>query len=314
MKKLVSIIIPCYNEASVIQQSLNRVSTVMENIRNEFSYEIICVDDGSSDETVKTIDQYAARSKKIRLLSFSRNFGHQAAVSAGIHECRGDYAVIIDADLQDPPELIPQMLTLCSEKHANGVYAVRSARKGESVFKKLTAAIFYRFLAMLSEYDIPLDTGDFRLIDKQVIDAYKLFHERQKYIRGLISWLGFKQVALPYVRDKRYSGETKYSLGKMLRLAMTSMLYFTRKPLIVSMVFGFITIVIGLLLTVFVFAARFLPVFEVVRGWSSIVIVVIFFGGVQLFSVGILGLYIGSIFDEVKGRPEYILKKKMRTR
>lgn len=306
---LLSIIIPCYNEESVIHQTFKRVQDIL--LLNKYNYEIVFINDGSKDNTEEILKTFSKIDRNTKIISFSRNFGHQSAVSAGITNCNGDLAVIIDADLQDPPELIPEMIQLYKKEKCNVVYGVRKKRKKENLLKKLTAKIFYRFTNTLSEIDMPLDAGDFRLIDKKVIDSFKQLKEKNKYIRGLFSWLGFKQVPLYYVRDPRLHGKTKYSTRKMLKLARTGIFYFTKKPLKLSLSMGSLSIMVSLGLLVYVFVSKFSDKFEAIPGWASTVIIIIFFGGIQLFMVGILGEYIGSIFDEVKGRPEYIIDEKI---
>jgi dolichol-phosphate mannosyltransferase len=243
-------------------------------------------------------------------LHFSRNFGHQPAVTAGIHNCTSDLAVIIDADLQDPPELIPELVATQKREQANVVYCVRDKRKGESIFKKLSAQLFYRSMNYLSEVDFPLDTGDFRLIDKQVMAEFKKFREKGKYIRGIISWIGFKQVPFVYQRQARFAGETKYPLSKMIQFASTAMLYFSKKPLKLATGLGFITVLIGIVYAVYTLIGKIVGYTHALSGWSSLIILIVFFGGVQLLTVGVLGQYIGILFDEVKDRPEYIIEKK----
>jgi dolichol-phosphate mannosyltransferase len=243
------------------------------------------------------------------VISFSRNFGHQAAVSAGIKNCSGDVAIIIDADLQDPPTLIPEMVRLHREQGANVVYGVRKERKGEGFFKKFTAKLFYRLLNALSDVKFPLDTGDFRLIDKKVIEEFKKLKERDKYIRGLISWMGFKQIPIYYDRNPRLAGKTKYPLKKMIKFALTGILYFSDKPLKLATTIGFITTLVGLVLAAYVVVIKVINSSQVISGWASTMITIIFLGGVQLLTLGIIGRYIGNIFDEVKGRPEYIVNK-----
>ncbi len=306
----VSVIIPCYNEEAVLAETYARVKKVL--VENGYDrHEILFIDDGSGDSTLDILRELAATDNSVRVLGFSRNFGHQAAVCAGIHHCREDVAVVIDADLQDPPEIIPDMIRMHREEGYNVVYGVRANRKGESFFKKYTAKIFYRLLASLSDVPIPLDTGDFRLIDRAVIDEFKRLGEKNKYIRGLISWIGFKQGPIMYSRDPRLAGETKYPFRKMLRFAMTGLLYFSRKPLKVAIMTGFSCIAAGLLMLVYVFISKFYPAIGSVKGWTSTLIIIIFFSGVQLMTVGVMGEYIGSIFDEVKNRPEYIISKRL---
>jgi polyisoprenyl-phosphate glycosyltransferase len=304
----ISVIIPCFNEQEVISEAYKRVTSVLQ--KNKYTYEIIFVNDGSVDNTMYILEKIALKDKNIKLISFSRNFGHQPAVSAGILNASGDIAIIIDADLQDPPELFPEMINLYLKEKCNSVYCVRKKREKESFLKKITSKMFYRFTNSLSEIKLPLDAGDFRLIDKKIINSFKEFHERNKYIRGLMSFIGFKQVPFYYVRDKRLYGKTKYPLNKMLRLAATGIFYFTKKPLKLSLSLGSLSILISLGLIIYVFISKFVKS-SAIPGWASIVITIVFFGGVQLFMIGILGEYIGSIFDEVKNRPEYIVDKKV---
>jgi dolichol-phosphate mannosyltransferase len=302
-----SIIIPCFNEEAVIEEAYARVKAVMKNFK---TYEIIFINDGSRDRTLEILARLAKTDKTMRVISFSRNFGHQAAVTAGVRNASGDAAIIIDADLQDPPELFPEMIRLHLEEGANVVYGQRTKRKGETIFKKLTAKLYYRLLNKFSEVPMHMDTGDFRLIDRKVMDAFCEFSEKNKYIRGIISWVGFKQVPIQYVREPRFAGETKYPLRKMLKFAMSGLLYFTKKPLKLAMNLGIFCIVIGLGLALWSLILYFSNEFTV-PGWSSQLITIVFFGGVQLFTIGVLGGYIGSIFDEVKDRPEYIIGEKL---
>jgi len=306
-KELLSVIVPCFNEEEVIEETYKRLTNVLKE--NHINYEILFINDGSIDKTLEILTNIAKNDPKIKIISFSRNFGHQSAVSAGIHHCKGDYAVIIDADLQDPPEVIPELLSLAKKEQANVVYGVRKKRKGETFFKRFTAWAFYKIINLLSDVPLPENTGDFRLIDKKVIDAFNQLPEKNKYIRGLISWIGFKQIPYYYVREPRFAGETKYPLSKMIKFATTALLYFTRKPLKLATTMGFMSIVVGLLLTIYVFLSLFLKPQQTVSGWASTIIIIIFFGGVQLLTIGVMGEYIGSIFDEIKNRPMYIIDK-----
>jgi len=303
-----SVIVPCYNEEAVIAESYSRLKKVLAGIKTHQS-EIIFINDGSRDKTAEMLSAIAANDKQVRVLHFSRNFGHQPAVTAGIHYCTSDLAVIIDADLQDPPELIPDLLETQKREKANVVYCVREKRNGESFFKKLTARLFYRSMNYLSETSFPLDTGDFRLIDKQVMREFRKFREKGKYIRGIISWIGFKQVPFSYKREARFAGETKYPFSKMLRFATTAMLYFSKKPLKLATSLGFITVLIGIIYAIWILIGKIVGFTHALSGWSSIIILIIFFGGVQLLTVGVLGQYIGILFDEIKDRPEYIIEK-----
>lgn len=304
-----SVIVPCYNEEAVINESYSRLKKVLEGIKTHKT-EIIFINDGSKDRTAEMLTDIAAADKQVKVLHFSRNFGHQPAVTAGIHCCESDLAVIIDADLQDPPELIPDLLEAQAREQANVVYCVRDERKGESIFKKLSARLFYRSMNYLSEVNFPLDTGDFRLIDRQVMDEFKKFREKGKYIRGIISWIGFKQVPFLYQRQARFAGETKYPLSKMIQFASTAMLYFSKKPLKLATGMGFITVLIGIVYAAYTLVGKIVGYTHALSGWSSLIILITFFGGVQLLTVGVLGQYIGILFDEVKDRPEYIIDKK----
>ena len=305
MAKSLTVIVPCYNEEAVLHESYRRLSGVLAGL--EGPSEIIFVNDGSTDATGSILAGLAAADRRVKVLSFSRNFGHQKAVTAGINHCTTDLAVIIDADLQDPPELIPDLVRTLEDNHAQGVYCVRKTRKGESRFKLWTAKIFYRFLNFFSEVRLPVDAGDFRLIDRSIIRVFNQMHEQGKYVRGLIAWTGFHQVPFYYEREARFAGETKYPLSKMVRLATTSMLYFSKKPLRLAITLGFIAVVVGLVLAVWFTLGKIYGFSNAETGWTSIMTSVIFFGGVQLLTVGVLGQYIGILFDEVKGRPEYII-------
>lgn len=304
-----SIIIPCFNEEAVISLTYDRLLQVLEG--NQYDYEVMFVDDGSKDRTLEILEEKAAANPRIQVLSFSRNFGHQPAVSAGICECTGDLAIIIDADLQDPPELIPDIVNTYFDTRSNVVYCVRQNRQGVGFFKKMGYHYFYRLVNSLSDVDLPLDSGDFRLIDRHVIDAYKGFKEKNKYVRGIIAWMGFQQVPFYYDRPGRAEGETKYGIGKLLKLASTGMFYFSKKPLKLALSLGIFSLCIGLLLTIKVVFEKYNGVLNEVPGWASTIITIIFFGGVQLITIGVLGEYMGNIFDEVKNRPEYIIRKKV---
>jgi dolichol-phosphate mannosyltransferase len=308
MKKSLSLIVPCYNEELVIEESYRRMKEVMMKL--DCTSEIIFINDGSKDQTLHLLSGIAAKDKSVKIISFSRNFGHQKAVTAGLNNCTSDMAVIIDADLQDPPELIPDMIKTMEDAAAQVVYCVRKARKGESAFKKMTAKLFYRSLNFLSEVKLPVDAGDFRLIDKTVIQEFNKFNEKGKYIRGLVSWVGFKQVPFYYEREARFAGETKYPFSKMLKFAMTSMLYFSTKPLRLATSLGFISVIFALGLGIWSVLGKIFGFTHADSGWTSLFVLIIFFGGVQLLTIGIVGAYIGNLFDEIKNRPEYIIERK----
>ncbi len=308
--KTLDIIVPCYNEEAVIQTTYERLRAVIDEMKDVDST-ITFINDGSKDSTANILFQIAHTDKKVRVISFSRNFGHQPAVTAGINNCMADMAVIIDADLQDPPELIPELIRTKEAENANVVYCVRKKREGESRFKERSAKIFYRFLNRLAEVTFPVDTGDFRLIDSNIIQEFNGLKEKGKYIRGLISWVGFKQVPFYYERHARFAGETKYPLKKMLKFASTALFYFSKKPLLLATSLGFIAVLIGILLALWYFFGKFFGFTHAESGFTSIMIIIIFFGGVQLLTIGVLGQYIGILFDEVKERPEYIVEKKV---
>lgn len=307
MKKL-AVIVPCYNEEAVIAESYRRTKQVLDSLPNPT--EIIYINDGSRDKTRLMLNDIAVSDPHVKVLHFSRNFGHQPAVTAGINNCDADLAVIIDADMQDPPELIPDILALQEKEQANVVYCVRKTRKGESYFKLFTAKAFYKLLNWMSEVNFPLDTGDFRLIDRKVMNEFCRLKERGKYIRGLISWVGFNQVPFYYDRDARIAGETKYPLGKMLKFATNAMLYFSKEPLRLAISLGFISVLVGIVLAIWFTLGKIYGFSNAETGWTSIMTTIIFFGGVQLLTVGVLGQYIGILFDEVKSRPEYIIDEK----
>jgi len=304
-----SVIIPCYNEEAVINETYERVKRVLcDNGINR--HEIIFINDGSRDETFNTLKMIAAADKEVKLVDFSRNFGHQPAVTAGIHFASGDIAIIIDADLQDPPELFPAMIEVYKKEHCHVVYGVREEREGESWMKKITARYFYKLIKNLSETPVPLDTGDFRLIDKAIINEFKKITESNKFIRGIISWIGFKQVPFYYKRNERLAGKTKYPVRKMIRFAMTGIMYFSKKPLKICVTIGLFCTVLALFLILYVLYGYFFSD-KAVSGWASTLIIVIFFSGIQLVSLGLVAQYVANIFDEVKNRPEYIIAQKI---
>jgi dolichol-phosphate mannosyltransferase len=303
--KTLSIIVPCYNEEAVIEIAYTRIKNVLTEL--DLDSRIVFINDGSNDKTLELLSAIAEKDKSVKLISFSRNFGHQRAVTAGIHHCTSDLAIIMDADLQDPPELIPDLLAKQQEEQANVVYCVRKKREGESKFKLWSAKTFYRFLNKISEVNFPLDTGDFRLIDSRIIQEFNRFKEKGKYIRGLISWVGFKQVPFYYEREARFAGETKYPLKKMFSFASTALVYFSKKPLLMAISLGFTAVLIGIIMALWYMFGKIFGYTNAESGWTSIMIIVIFFGGIQLLTIGVLGQYIGILFDEVKERPEYII-------
>ncbi len=302
---MISVIVPLYNEEEVILESYKRLSGVMQGIGE--AYELVFINDGSRDKTALLAAELVKKDKCVRLISFSRNFGHQIAITAGMDYAKGDAVVIIDADLQDPPEVIPQMVEKWKEGY-HVVYGKRIKRHGETVFKKFTAKVFYRFLRRMTEVNIPTDTGDFRLMDRKVCDAMKKLGERNRYVRGLVSWVGFKQYALEYVRDERFAGETKYPLKKMLRLATDGITSFSYKPLKLATFTGFLLSGLSFLYLLIVLCQKLLGV-PTAWGWASLLAVQLFFNGVVLIILGIIGSYIGRIYEECKGRPLYIVQE-----
>lgn len=303
-----SIIIPVFNEEAVIHETYRRLTQVMESL--DEPYELLFVNDGSQDRTAEIIEGFAKSDKCVKLLEFSRNFGHQIAITAGMDHARGDAIVIIDADLQDPPELIPQMIEKWKEGY-EVVYAKRLKRKGETLFKKWTAALFYRTLRALTEVNIPLDTGDFRLIDRKVADAMRSIREKNRFVRGLVSWVGFRQTAIEYVRDERFAGETKYPLKKMLRFSMDGITSFSYKPLKLATYLGFVISFASFVYLLISLGQR-LFTSSTVAGWASLIACVLLLNGVILIILGILGEYVGRIYDETKNRPLYILRNKQK--
>lgn len=299
-----SVVVPVFNEEQVVLESYKRLKQVMDSTGE--SYEIIFVNDGSRDKTVFIISQICEKDKNIKLISFSRNFGHQVAITAGMNHSSGKAVVVIDADLQDPPEVIPEMLEKWKEGY-DVVYGKRVKRHGESFFKKLTAKMFYRLLKKMTDVDIPVDTGDFRLIDRKVCDALKQINEKNRYVRGLISWLGFKQTGVEFVRDKRFAGETKYPLKKMLKFAFDAITSFSYKPLKLASYAGMLLSLCSFLyLMIVIIQALFTNSTQ--PGWASAMAVSLFFNGIVLVILGIIGEYIGRIYDEAKGRPLYVVR------
>lgn len=309
MPQTLTIIIPCYNEELLIEKTYQRVNTVLEKL-SYYESCIIFINDGSKDKTADKLNIIASQNSNVKVIHFSRNFGHQAAVTAGINNTETDLAIIIDADLQDPPELFGEMLELYNSSNCNAIYCVRKTRKGETLFKKITAKYFYKLMNKLSEVPIPLDTGDFRLIDKNIINEFKKLGEKNKFVRGLISWIGFVQIPFYYERDLRQEGETKYPLKKMIRFALNGIMYFSKKPLKLAIQIGFFSTIIALALLIYILYGYFFSN-KAVAGWASTLTIVIFFGGIQLLTIGLVAQYIANIFDEVKGRPDYIIAHKV---
>jgi dolichol-phosphate mannosyltransferase len=305
MKITYSIIAPIYNEKDNIHELHRRVSEVMKSMGQP--WELILVDDGSTDGSTDLIRELAKRDKHVRPVIFARNFGHQIAITAGWDYARGDAVIVIDADLQDPPELIPEMVKKWREGY-EVVYAVRAEREGESWFKLWTASLFYRIIARITDVKIPLDTGDFRLMDRKVVDVLKSMRERHRFPRGMSAWVGFRQIGVEYKRAARAAGETKYPFRKMFRLALNAITSFSYFPLQVATFFGFFSAGVAILAIPIVIYLR-ASGSQAFFGQATTLIAVLFLGGVQLISLGILGEYIGRIYDEAKGRPLYIVRE-----
>ena len=281
----------------------DRLTRVMEGLVEP--YEIIFVNDGSQDDSTLLLRDFQARDERVKFLSFSRNFGHQIAITAGLDYSSGQAAVVMDADLQDPPEVIPRLIEQW-RKGYDIVFAVRAKRQGEGLFKRATAAIFYRLFRRMTATEIPLDAGDFRLMSRRAVDALQSIRERNRFIRGLAGWIGFRQTSVTYVRDVRQAGETKYPLKKMLRFALNGLMSFSLVPLQLASYLGFLISSIGFFYIVYAIGLK-LFTDRVVLGWTSVMVAVLFLGGVQLISLGIIGEYIGRIYEEVKQRPLYVV-------
>jgi glycosyltransferase involved in cell wall biosynthesis len=303
---LLSVIVPCLNEEESLRDTHTRLTVALGQLPTNF--EIVYVDDGSMDSTPEVLKGLQSVDTHIRIVRFSRNFGHQMAITAGLEHAAGDAVVVIDADLQDPPETMIAFFQKWMEGF-DVVYGVRTERDGETAFKLWTAKLFYRFMTRLSETQIPLDTGDFRLMDRRVIDALLGMPERDRFVRGMVSWLGFSQVAVPYRREARNAGVTKFSFFKMLRFAMDGIFSFSIVPLRVATWTGFITSFLAILGIVLVSLERFLGVEGLVKGWTSTMFAVLFIGGVQLICMGIIGEYVGRIYGESKHRPLYVVRE-----
>lgn len=302
-----SIVIPVFNEELVVEESYKRLKTVMDTTKE--SYELIFVNDGSRDKTAELVEDICGRDKNVRLINFSRNFGHQTAITAGMDNSSGQAVVVIDADLQDPPEVILDMIAKWKEGY-DVVYGKRLKRKGETAFKKFTAKMFYRLLRSMTSVEIPVDTGDFRLIDRKVCDVMSSLTEKNRYVRGLVSWVGFRQTAVEYVREERFAGETKYPLKKMLKFAMDGITTFSYKPLKISTYLGFLTAFLSFVYLIVVIALKLFTDLTV-PGWTSMLSVTLIFNGITLMMLGIIGEYIGRIYDESKNRPLYVIREKI---
>jgi len=300
-----SVVVPVYQEEAVVQETHRRLTAVLESLGE--NWELIYVNDGSRDRTGLLVRSFCGLDPRVKLLTFSRNFGHQTAITAGMDFAGGQCMVIIDGDLQDPPELIPGMIALWRGGY-DIVYGKRTSREGDSFMKKLTAKLFYRILHAMTDVDIPVDTGDFRLIDRSVADALKQLPERNRYVRGLMGWVGFKQTAMEFERSERFAGTTKYPLRKMLKLAMDGIMSFSFKPLKIASWLGSIISAGSFLYLISVLIQRLFLPDSAQPGWASLIAATLFLNGITLLILGIMGEYIGRIYDEVKNRPLYILR------
>lgn len=300
-----SVVAPCFNEEGVLHELYRRISQVLDGAGE--SWELVLVNDGSRDRTPEIMRELHARDPRVKVIDFARNFGHQIAVTAGMDYARGDAVVLIDADLQDPPELILDMLAKWREGYEI-VYAVRTERKGETWFKRFTAKLFYRLIYKITDINIPMDTGDFRLMDRKVVNALKTMREKHRFLRGMSVWVGFRQTGVKYVRAERYAGETKYPFKKMLKFALDGITSFSYLPLQLATYVGFVAAllaVIGIIVTIILRLSGS----QAFYGQATTLVSVLFLGGVQLISLGIIGEYLGRIYDEVKGRPLYIVRE-----
>ncbi|PKN99800.1 MAG: glycosyltransferase [Chloroflexi bacterium HGW-Chloroflexi-5] len=302
MKPVFSIIAPIFNEKGCFDELYRRISEVMDTTGEE--WEFVMVDDGSSDGSTDLIRELAKKEKRVRPVIFARNFGHQIAVTAGLDYSRGEAAIIIDADLQDPPEVILELIAKWREGY-QVVYAVRSEREGETWFKKITASAFYKLIYRITDVKIPMNTGDFRLLDRKVVDVMNSMRERHRFLRGMSAWVGYKTIGVSYKRAARFAGKTKYPFKKMIKLAFTAITSFSYVPLQMAMVFGFISAGLSIIAIPIVAILRLIGS-QFFFGQATTLIAVLFLGGVQLICLGILGEYVGRIYDEAKGRPLYI--------
>ncbi len=302
---LISIVVPLYNEEGNVAELLRRIGTILERAAGKGDdYEIIAVNDGSQDGTLRALRAERSQQPKLTILNLSRNFGHQIAATAGLDASRGDAVILMDGDLQDPPELIEQFLEKWREGY-DVVYATRRARRGENPFKLLTARLFYRVIRRLTNVSIPVDTGDFRLMSRRVVEALGQTREKHRFLRGLVSWVGFEQIGIAYDRDPRFSGKTKYPISKMLRFAIDGITSFSEAPLRFATYLGFIVSGFAFIYAVVVLILKILQLNE--PGYTSTMVAILFLGGVQLIGIGILGEYVGRVYDQVKARPLYFV-------
>lgn len=299
----ISIVLPVFNESQTLPALYARLAGVMRRLGE--SYELVFVNDGSRDGSLDVLKKLAAEDSKMRVVSLSRNFGHQMAITCGLDRARGAAVIVMDADLQDPPELIPTLIERWREGY-DVVYAVREERQGESLFKRATAALFYRLIRRLSRVEIPADTGDFRLLSRRAVEGLRATTERNRFVRGLVGWIGYRQTGVRFVREERAAGETKYPFRKMLKFAIDGITSFSFVPLQMATYFGFLISGASFLYIVYAVLQKLLTD-RPVTGWTSLMVAMLFLGGVQLITLGIIGEYIGRIYEEVKQRPLYLV-------
>lgn len=303
-RELISLIIPCYNEEEVIQTCHDTVCDVIAPL--PFDFEIIYVNDGSRDRTTELLDALHKEDRRAKIIHLSRNFGKEAAMTAGIDYAKGDAVIILDSDLQDPPSLIPEMIRLWQENKADVVYGQRTRREGETWLKRKTARAFYKIINFISAVDIPVNTGDFRLMNRRAVDALKKLRESHRFMKGLFAWIGYRQIALHYIREPRAAGTTKWNYIKLWHLAMEGITGFSMTPLRIAGFFGFLISLFAFGFGLFIIAHTFLSGGDV-PGYPSLIVMVSFLSGIQLLTIGILGEYIGRIFGETKNRPLYFI-------
>lgn len=305
-----TIVVPCYNEEKVLPEFVSRSISVIKNLKK--SFEMILINDGSKDSTGEVARSLADKHPEIKVINFSRNFGHQSAVTAGIDHAKGRAVILIDADLQDPPEVITEMVQKWHEGY-DVVYGQRQTREGETRFKLLTAKFFYQCLQFLTDKSIPKDTGDFRLMDRKVVDEIKNMREKHRFIRGMVSWVGFRQIPVLYDRKPRFAGKTNYPLKKMLMFSLDAILSFSILPLRLITFLGMLIVVVALFFSSLIFIVRISQPDYFIPGFSATTLLILFFGGIQLFAIGVVGEYLGRIYEEIKRRPLYIISDSYKT-
>ncbi|PJZ68919.1 glycosyltransferase [Leptospira perolatii] len=309
---ILSVVIPVYNEEKTVPELIKRLKNLQGILKERFSFskedtEILFVNDGSRDKTLELLREFCESETGFALVNLSRNYGHQLAITAGIDSARGEAVVVMDGDLQDPPEFVADLYAKLGEGY-DVVYARRRKREGESIFKLVTAHIFYRTLKKMTRFDIPIDTGDFRIMSRRVTDVLVSMREQHRYIRGLIAWIGFRQTGLEYDRDERFDGETKFSVGKMLKFAIDGITSFSSAPLKLSSYLGFLTAFVGALYAIYVIYLKLFTA-NTIQGWTSVMIVVLLLGGIQLIALGMIGEYLSRVHDQSKNRPLYVIEK-----